>query len=388
MTVFGVLPRYVAREILVHALGVVVVALGIFLVRRFGSLLGDATQGALPLIAILHLLVLRTIMALPSLMPAVVYVAVLLGLGRLYRDNEMTALAACGVRPARTSTAVLALASFAAVFIGVLSFSVRPWAASRFEEVKGAALADANLGNLRPGRFYELDRDGKLVLFAERRSRDDRRAMENVFVQDGSGGRLAILSSSRAVEYRDAERGDRIVQLLEGYRYDLAPDGTNLEITEYEELVIRTPLADVEPEDSSERARSAVEILSSTDPQDVAEVQWRLAMPVSTLVLALLALPLSRIDPRGGRAAKLFLALLLYTLYRNLLSTTKTWVAMGVVAPLPGTWAVHAGCLAAALALFALQRSIGDARLTTWGEGLGRWAWQRARIGRERAGQR
>ena len=381
MIVYGVLPRYVAREILVHALAVVVAVLGIFLVRRFGSLLGDATQGALPLIDILHLLALRTVMALPSLMPAVVYVAVLLGLGRLYRDNEMTALAACGVRPSRTNGAVLALAGLAAVFVGVLSFSVRPWAANRFQGVKSAALAGANLGSLRPGRFYELDRDGKLVLFAERRSSEDR-AMENVFVQDGTGETLAILSSNRAFEYRDEERGDRIVQLLDGYRYDLRPDGTTLEITEYQELVIRTPLSDVDPADSAERARSAAEILSSLDPQDAAEMQWRLAMPVSTALLALLALPLSRIDPRGGRAGKLFLALLLYILYRNLLSTTKTWVAVGAIAPLPGTWAVHAGCLAAALALFALQRSIGDARLTNWGERLQRWARQRARNGR------
>ena len=82
-----VLPRYLAREILANALGVLAVVLGIFLIRRFGSLLGDATEGALPLLAILHLLALRTVMALPSLLPAVFYVAVLLAIGRLHRDN-------------------------------------------------------------------------------------------------------------------------------------------------------------------------------------------------------------------------------------------------------------------------------------------------------------
>jgi lipopolysaccharide export system permease protein len=356
---FAVLPRYLVREILLHALGVLAVVLATFLVRRFGSLLGEVADAPLPLSMIAELLSLRTIMALPSLLPAVLYASVLLGLGRLYRDNEMTALAACGVGPAHTWKTVVGFSLVGAALIGALSFSLRPWAASRYRDVKREAVAGADLGSLAPGRFYELDSSGELVVFAERRSRSEPDTMEGVFVQDRTGGRLSVLYSERAVEHRDERRGHRFLQLLDGHRYELRPAGGGFEITSYEsyeELVLRTELPGVmrsEPEEFG----SPLSLLGSSDRLDVAELQWQLAMPVSAVLLALLALPLSRTDPRHGRSAKLFLALLLYMVYRHLLGAAKEWVANGTVAPYPGVWAVHAACLAVALALIGLDAS-------------------------------
>ena len=80
-----------------------VIVLGIFLIRRFGSLAADAGEGSLPMSVLMHLLALRTVMALPSLLPVVVYLGVVLGLSRLHRDREMIALRACGVTPLRTA---------------------------------------------------------------------------------------------------------------------------------------------------------------------------------------------------------------------------------------------------------------------------------------------
>jgi lipopolysaccharide export system permease protein len=354
---FAVLPRYLIREILLNALGVLAVVLAIFLVRRFGSLLGEVADAPLPLSMIGELLSLRTLMALPSLLPAALYASVLLALGRLHRDNEMTALAACGVGPARTWRTVLAFSLLGAAVVGALSFSVRPWAASRFREVRREAMSGADLGSLTPGRFYELDSEGELVVFAERRSRTERATMEGVFVQDRRNGRLSVLYSDKAIEHRDERHGFRFLQLLDGHRYELRPAADGFEIStyeSYEELVLRTALPGVMQADS-EDVRPPLFLLGSSDRLDVAELQWQLAMPVSTILLALLALPLSRTDPRRGRSARLFLAILLYLIYRNLLGAAKEWVANGTVAPFPGVWAIHAGCLAVILVLIALD---------------------------------
>ena len=354
---FAVLPRYLVREILLNALGVLAVVLAIFLVRRFGSLLGEAADAPLPLSMIGELLSLRTLMALPSLLPAALYAAVLLALGRLHRDNEMTALAACGVGPSHTWRTVLAFSLLGAAVVGALSFSVRPWAASRFRDVRREAMAGADLGSLAPGRFYELDSEGELVVFAERRSRTERATMEGVFVQDRRNGRLSVLYSDKAIEHRDERHGYRFLQLLDGHRYELRPAKDGFEIStyeSYEELVLRTQLPGVMQPDA-EDTRSPFGLLGSSERLDVAELQWQLAMPISTILLALLALPLSRTDHRQGRSARLFVAILLYLLYRNLLGAAKEWVGNGTVAPYPGMWAVHAGCLAVIVALIALD---------------------------------
>jgi lipopolysaccharide export system permease protein len=279
----------------------------------------------------------------------------------------MTALAACGVGPSHTWKTVVAFSILGAAVIGALSFSVRPWAANRFRDVRREAVAGAHLGSLAPGRFYELDAEGEVVVFAERRSRTEEAAMEGVFIQDRTGGRLSVLYSDRAIEHRDERQGLRFLQLVNGHRYELRPSDGGYEITSYEsyeELVLRTKLPIV-MESEPEESQSPFDLLGSTDRDKIAKLQWQLAMPVSTILLALLALPLSRTDPRQGRAARLFLAILLYLVYRNLLGAAKEWVANGTVAPFPGMWAVHAACLAVTLALIGFDAN-GRRPFFTW----------------------
>lgn len=348
MNVPSVLSRYVVREILLHVLGVLAIVLGIFLLRRFAGLLTDAAEGALPPNVILHLLGLRTIMALPSLLPVVLYLAILLALGRLHQDQEMTALNACGVGPGRVRAIVLSFALLVAGGIGALSYSTRPWAANELQVVGHRAAREVSADSISPGRFYELGGEAEQVVFAEARSRTNSQILENVFVQYRKGNELSILYSDEALVHRDEQSGYRFLRLLDGYRYDLRPDRREYEITNYEEFVIRTPVETLLPEEGAQKARPTSELFGSSDLLDEAELQWRLSMPVSALILAFLAIPLSRVEPRQGKYGKLLLAILIYTVYRQLLSTSKNWVADGDLAAFPGMWVVHALCFGVA----------------------------------------
>ena len=128
-----------------------------------------------------------------------------------------------------------------------------------------------------------------------------------------------MLSAARATEVIDTQLGYRFLRLFDGYRYDLGTDAEQLEITGYEELVIRTPLESTAPESSQDHSLSAVELARSSNPEDAAELQWRIASPVSAFLLVLLAIPLSRISPRRGQYTKLFVAIGLYLAYGQLL---------------------------------------------------------------------
>jgi lipopolysaccharide export system permease protein len=351
----SVLSRYTVREVLSHLAGVLGVVLAIFLVRRFGSLLDEAADGSLPTEVILRLLGLRTVVALPSLVPVALYLSVVLALGRLYRDSEMTALAGCGVGPARVRGPVVVLALVVAVVVAGLSFGARPWAAARFDRVRDRAASTLDVGRMGPGRFYEASTgDGEQIVFAERRSRDDARALENVFVQQRQGEHLSIFLARRALEQRDPDETSRVLRLLDGYRYDLDGGADDVQITRYGEFAIRTSLSGTDRE--PQRGRSNLALLASPDPRDRAEFEWRLAMPVSTVLLVVLAVPLSPVRPRHGKYANFFLAVVLYVVYRQLLGAAKNWVADGLLAPLPWVWIVHGACLVAACGLLLRER--------------------------------
>lgn len=361
----SVLSRYVVREILVHIFGVLAIVLGIFLLRRFAGLLTDAAEGALPANVILHLLGLRTIMALPSLLPVVLYLSIILGLGRLYQDQEMTALNACGVGPGRIRVIVFVFASIVATGIGILSYSTRPWAANELQVVERRAALEVSADSMSPGRFYELGGEAEQVVFAESRSPTDPQVLQNVFVQYRKGSELAILYSEEALVHRDEQSHYRFLRLLDGYRYDLRPDKQQYEITSFEEFVVRTPVRSMLEEEPEQKARPTSELFVSPQLPDRAELQWRLSMPISAMILAVLAIPLSRVHPRQGKYAKILLAILLYTFYRQLLSTSKNWVADGDLPVLPGMWIIHVVALAIGLLLYAREAE-SSFPLTGW----------------------
>jgi lipopolysaccharide export LptBFGC system permease protein LptF len=188
-----ILSRYLLREIAAHLGAVFAVVLAVFLTRRLGIYLGEALEGEIAASVVFEALGLRTVMSLPSLLPPVLYLAILLGLGRLHEDLELTALAACGVSPDRIARIVVGGAAVAAIAIGVLSLEVRPRAAERVKRVEERATAEARIGSLRPGRFYELG--GERVVFAEDSGPG---AIEDVFVHAREADATRVYRATRA----------------------------------------------------------------------------------------------------------------------------------------------------------------------------------------------
>jgi len=334
-------------------LAILVVVLAVFLLGRASDLLADAVEGSLPGNTVFVLLGLRTLMALPSLLPVTLYLGVLFGLGRLHQDLEITAMQACGVSERRINWIVARFAFVFALVVALLSFPIRPWAAERFETLKRQAVATAGLADIAPGRFYSMSNGGEQVVFAGARSSSDPRFVEDVFVQRRRGNKLSVLVAKRAIESRDEEAGFRFLTLFDGYRYDLDRAGLSEEITGYEQLVLRTPLDASGEDDDEAKWSTAGQLFASADRRDQAELQWRFAMPLSALLLSLLAIPLGRIKPREGKYARFGAAIVIYVAYRYLLGTAKSWVADGTLAVFPGLWAVHGLCMLLIFFLFS-----------------------------------
>lgn len=349
------LSRYLGREVLLHSLGVLAVVVGIYLVRRLDALLGQAAEGAMPLGVALQLLGLRTLATLPSLCPVVLYVGVLLALGRLSRDRELIGLASCGLGPGAIARPILALALIVAAGIGWLALEVRPWAAARVRLVESRARGSVHLASLSPGRFYVVGSEPERVLFAERRLPGDTPGLAGVFLYELRDRERSVFAATRVYEERDEVRGDRILDLADGRRYDVGPEEGDLDVTSFAEYAIRTPLDD-EAAIAAQKTRSTAELVGSLVPADRAELQWRLGLPVAAVLLALVATSVGRASPRSGKYGRLLVAVAIYFAYWQALGAVKGLVAVGQVPARPGLWLVHGGFLGLGLALAAAFR--------------------------------
>jgi len=310
-----IINRYLLHEIIKPL--VVSLAVLAILFTSFGAaeFLSNAMNGLLPTDMIVQLIGLRTLIALELLVPISLYLAVIMALGRMYSDSELTAIFALGFSPAKVMGVVLALSLCMALIVAGLSLIARPWAYQRSHELSNLAAASLNTNDMEAGTFY-AGSHGNRTIFIERRAAPAAPG-HDVFVQLKLGGTTRIIHA-RSVEQKPANGplGDSEIHLTDAHVYDIVreSDGSDV-VMNVKDLVVQLTSPEVEPPGYSSVAASTAYLASSTSPADIAEIQWRLSTFWSTLLLGMLGVPLSRSRPRQHRYAKLGIALLIYAGY-------------------------------------------------------------------------
>ena len=347
----GILQRYVLRETLQTWLVVTVVLLLILVTNQFASVLGDAAANKLPRGAILQVLGLTTVQYLTILIPVGFFLAIMLALARLYHDSEMAAMMSCGVGPAQLYRAIFTLGGCLAALVAVLALVVSPAALRQVQVFAAQAKRDAAIGLLEAGRFVSFA-DGKAALYAEALTPD--RHLHQVFVQRRVGDRVEVIVADEAWQ-EDAGGGVRVLIFARGHRYEGQPGDARFRLVQFAEHGIPFEMPAAGPVKLGPGALTTTELLSSGDPENIAELHWRIGVPVTLLVLAVLAVPLARTEPRKGRFSGLAAAILVYLIYANLLAVGRGWLERGQVPEAAGLWWVHAVFLAAAGGLLTRQ---------------------------------
>jgi lipopolysaccharide export system permease protein len=339
-TFMSTLDRYVAGDIFKPLL-IFCPAL-LFLYANFTAIryLDRVANGLLPADAVLPLILLGSAIALEILLPIGFHISVVVGLGRLHTDSEMTAFFACGVSPMRIFRVVAVVSLLVALLVACLTLYVRPWVNGLRYLLEHQAVAEFNFADLKPGHFYE-NPSGNRVLFFQAIDPDSGR-MQRVFIQTISGDTVTILSSDEAFHQpADDPRAAGFLVCIRARTYDLSPSQDGITQTVSPELVVKLDNPDDVPIGYKRKAAPTWQLAGSLASPDIAELQWRLSTPVSAFLMGLLGFPLSRARPREGKYAKLFLSALTYGAFYNLQLIAKTWVEQGVVKPIPGLWWPH-----------------------------------------------
>jgi len=358
MSNFLIIRRYLLREILTTFAGVALLLSLIVLSGTFVRVLSEVVEGTYPTDVVLELFALKSAGNLVFILPLAFFLSVLLALGRLYRDSEMTVLFACGIGPERIYRSVGAVTVAVALTLGALALAFVPWTKDRAYRLQEEAGARSEIEGLTAGRFNQLGAGGLLV-YLEGIS-PDRREMIEVFSRGEDDERQHVLTAARA---RQQELdGERYLVFFDGYRYEGEPGTPDFRIVEFREHGIRLVEREVVARERPRQALSSLALWRGGTLADMTELQWRLTVPLSALLLGLLAVPLSRSSPREGRYGRLAEAILLYIIYSYLLFTAKSTLAKGAVNPWLGMWWVHGLVVALLLIIIWRQRRLPGPR--------------------------
>jgi len=348
--------RYIFRETLASTVIVMFVLLLIFMSSQFADTLGDAAAAELPRDAVFQVFGLQFLQTLALIAPIGLLLGILLTLARLNRDSEMAALAACGIGPARLLRPIGLLSMLVAAGVGWLALLSGPAASRTIEEISFQAQEQMEQDALEPGTFANIDA-GAAVFYAREGEGNLRRG---VFVQRELADGIEIVVAEEGEFALDGETGNRSLEFRNGRRYVGNPGEPSWRVASFARHGFPIAVEERVFEPAVE-SLSTANLLQSTDPIERAELQWRFAVPLSILVLALLAVPLGRASPREGKYARVGLGLLIYIIYANSLSISRIWIERSVIPEWLGMWWVHAALVV--LGVFMLSRqSYGTAR--------------------------
>jgi len=355
-----IVDRYLVRELLVSFLAAVAILLLVTVGATVADLLAKIARGRVAADLLLALIGLRTVDSLTLLVPLALFLGVQLAYGRLYRESEMAVFAASGLPVTGLVRPLLLLAVPMTLAMALISFWLAPAAVRQAQALQEEASRSLIVAGLEPGRFVELpNNDG--VMYVDSMNADGTK-FQKMFVAsertDAEAGRtsLNVITAADGELYHDANGAERYLGLNDGFRVEGVLGQDNYRLMRYARNDVK--LTDTETDtnaDSVKRSAPTTDLLASNDIVQRTEFQWRLAAPLSVLVLVLLALPLAKSSPREPRYARLLIALLSWVVYYNCLAIGRSKLSQGVFDPRIGFWWVQVPT--ALLAVYLLWRS-------------------------------
>lgn len=350
-----IIERYVSKEIILSLFSISLVLLLFIAGNRFMIVLGDAVSGGLSVKFVFSILYLNIIFQLGYLIPFAYYLAALLAFGRLYKDSEMSAMAACGVGYRQLVRATLFVGGLCAALVFVLGLYVGPWAITEAHKLKEVSRQQSDVQAFKSGEF-RASQNGRNVIYIEMVDSENSR-MHNIFAHGSSKGQDYTISAESGYQYRDSDTGERYLVMQNGRRYTGNIGYADYQVVEFQRYALRIDQELVVGGQYNLSGRPTESLIGSENRKEIAELHWRLGLPIATFLLGLIAIPLSRSNPRQGRYSKLFVAILIFAVYVNLLGMGQVWLAKGLTPVAAGLWWVHA--LVLLVIVFSMASQVG-----------------------------
>ena len=356
--------RYLLKEVAKTQLAVFLVIMTIFISNKFVRVLDDASEGGIPGHLVMTFIGLKIPDLAGMILPLSFFLGVLLAYGRIYAENEMTVLHACGVSEWYVVRVTLILGFITAIITGIFTLYLSPMAAEYEYQVKDQIAADSGLSSLIAGRFQTTG-NKKAVIFIHDKNRDDN-TFKKVFVAqlpNQNTTNASVIDSSLVYaatgQVVEEETGSQRLILSEGTRYQNDIKNKEFRQVAFDKYYIQIQDQKVAHKRRKLSAIPTAELYQTQSPETSAESQWRIAFPLACIIMTLVAVPLSVVNPRQGKFGKMLPALLLFLSYFLLLTAIRSGIEKGSVPQHVGLWPVHFTVIILGLSLLVKGRKGG-----------------------------
>ena len=290
---------------------------------------------------------------LELILPLAFFLSILLAYGRMYLDSEMAVLSSCGMSRQHLLRYTLGVSVVAFAGVASMTLGITAWGEREVQNIKDQQRSMHVLDFISPKAFSFIGRTG-MVVYAGDMS-EGRSEMFNVFATRHNLEQPEmrdVVVATKGHQITSSE-GERMLVLEDGERVMLIPGKHEADVVKFEELRVRLPQSVVVKQKDVE-GMDITELWAHEDTEAQAYLHWRLALPFMLPILALLAVPLSEINPRDGQVKRFVPAIAIILGYAGLMIWARDNIEKDRL-PVVAMWSVH--FLFLALAAF-LNRQI------------------------------
>ena len=353
--------RYLAKEVFVTLVSLTAILLLIFMSNQLLQYLTRAANGQIPLMFIMKLMMLELPNLMGLLLPLGFYMALLLAYGRLYADGEMVVLAASGYGLKRLLLSTFVMSAVVALLVMVIMLWASPLIAVERAKLLRTTGVQLLARMLAPHTFYPLAA-GRDVVYVDTRLADESSASGVFFARKrptSVGEEWDVFWAEHAALHTDRDTREDYLTFSNGIAARGIPGHADYQSADFARLHVRLPHPEFTLKAEDLRVLRSAELwpINNANPAKAAELQWRISIALMVLVLTLLAVPLSRVNPRAGKYANLLPALALFFIYANFMFIARDWVVHEKVPAWLGMWWLHVLFVAIAAVLLRRARS-------------------------------
>lgn len=349
-----ILEQYLQREILEKLIWIIVLLVLILTSHRFVDYLEDAAAGRLPGELLLSVLTTKMLAVIPRLLPVAMLLSVILALTRLSGDREIIIMRVAGLGIGFKILSICKISLVYAAVVAVMAFGVSPWAEHEVQLLRQRAQRESDITGITPGRFKEFS-DGDRVVYVNEMTADAQ-AMRGVFLQVRDSDRVGLLTSDSASFTIEQRSGSRYIVFANGHRYLLPREREGYQITSYNKYGQLIDAGDIGASSRRLEGAPTLELLRAAGPEHSAELQWRLAYVIASFLLPLFGIIITRFSFGANRYLALLVAVLIYFIYSNLLSISRTLVIQEALPPWLGLSGAHLGLAVLMLIMYRQQQ--------------------------------
>ena len=313
-----ILRRYMTQQVAANTAIVLLFLMALMLGGRLIRYFGIAAEGRLDVGLLFAIIGYNIPTFLELILPLSFFIALMLVLGRMYVDHEMSVLFASGISRGRLTRLMIPLITGLFVFQMGISLWAKPWGLSNSEHIWQTQSLGSLLDLVRPKTFIS---SGNYHLYVDEFDKE-KRELKNLYVvqqQTDKSGKIAkndvIITATRAYQVPSKDTDSSMqLDLFQGRRYELGTNNAKYNQASFEKyrITLEKPASEKITETNVETQTTAKLLAHTQKPEVKAELGYRFTMPWLIIIAAMLATPLAQVRPRQGRWLRLLPSVLIF----------------------------------------------------------------------------